>query len=271
MPKIDWDGMTDLFKCNRAFEEVDKLTPALSRGVGGPVSSLEMDMIKREASRIEDKFLRQSSLHDFPTREKVMGLQLDSKEYNDFLRLINDLAEERDLVRDENYYLFCKNDPTRQQRILSAICRGKIKFQIKKGEGQFLECGALEIYDDFKDDDDFKEFISFCLDGGSTDSLLLEPKSFLSWLKKEYPYEGEEQAKAEPKENQFYMSDELELAIDCSRELYSTKPPEASTLGEKKTNAQAENKKINEWMQRNGVEVKRKCDRIRVMVNPYTD
>lgn len=72
-------------------------------------------------------------------------------------------------------------------------------------------------------------------------------------------------------EDQFYKSDELELAVACSRELYPTKPPEASTLGEKKTNAQAENKKINEWLQKNGVDVKRKCDRIRVMVNPYTD
>ncbi|WPD24025.1 MAG: hypothetical protein SD837_05555 [Candidatus Electrothrix scaldis] len=73
------------------------------------------------------------------------------------------------------------------------------------------------------------------------------------------------------KYGQFYKSDELELAIACSRELYPTKPPEASTDGEKKTNAQTENKRINEWLQRNRVDVKRKCDRIRVMVNPYTD
>jgi len=232
------------------------------------VSSLEMDMIKREASRIEDKILRQSPLHESSKREKAMGLQQDSKEYNDFLRLINELAEERDLVRDENYYLFCKNDKIRRSRILSAICRGGIKFQIKKGEGQFLECGALEIYDDFKDDDDFKEFISFCLDGGFTDSLLLEPESFLAWLNEEYPYEGEEQVKKE--EAKDYMSDELQLAVACSRGLYPTKPLEASTPGEKKTNAQAENKKINEWLQKNGVQGQRRCERIRVMVNPYS-
>jgi hypothetical protein len=66
------------------------------------------------------------------------------------------------------------------------------------------------------------------------------------------------------------MSHELQLAVACSRELYPTKPPEASTPGEKKTNAQTENKRINEWLQRNGVNVQRRRDRIRVMVNPYS-
>ncbi len=137
-------------------------------------------------------------LHDSTTKEETMELQLDSRKYKDFLRLVEELAEERDWVRHEVYELFCKSCEIRQERLLSAICHGKINFQIKTEEGEILNDGSQEI------NDLERKYINAHLSGslGESEYLLLDAESFLAWLKSEYPYEGEEQVKEEePEEN----------------------------------------------------------------------
>lgn len=67
-----------------------------------------------------------------------------------------------------------------------------------RDKGNVYEDGAQGV------DNDFRLFIEDCYfsnSRSSSDCFVLEAKSFLAWLKEEYPYEGEEQANAEPKEN----------------------------------------------------------------------
>ncbi|MCI5222657.1 MAG: hypothetical protein D3924_08310 [Candidatus Electrothrix sp. AR4] len=181
------------------LEKMNKLAP--------PVSSLEMDMIKREASRIEDKILRQSSLHDSPTREKAMGLQQDSKEYKEFLRMIECLAEADDWAHYKHYKRFYRDNEDRQEMLLLAIFQEKIKYKFRKKHwGTY---GDIDNIDDQKNiiqhclngqlsgvDKEWKEAFEFSFyDDGFPNPLLLKADSFLAWLKKEYPYTGEEQIK----------------------------------------------------------------------------
>ncbi|XOF35053.1 MAG: hypothetical protein ACL93V_07125 [Candidatus Electrothrix sp. YB6] len=188
MPNINWDEMTDLFKCQRAFNEMDKALAEQGRGVQVPL------------------------LQDSPEKEEKMELQQGSKEYKEFLRVIECLAEADDWAHYKHYKRFYKDNEDRQEMLLLAVFHGKIKYKFRKEH--------WSAYGDMDNIDDQKNIIEHCLNGGLTgvskerkeafessfyeprpSPLLLKAESFLSWLKEEYPYEGEEQAKAEPKEN----------------------------------------------------------------------
>jgi hypothetical protein len=133
-----------------------------------------------------------------------MSLQLDSKDYRDFLRLVKD----SDWVRQESYELFYNNDKIRRERILKAIFSGEIKSKLKELDGD-------TVNDDLQSVDENKrllliEHYIYSNSSDRADYFLLEGASFLAWINKEYPYEGE--AKAEHTETAKEKISELCLA-----------------------------------------------------------
>ena len=164
------EAINDLGKKNRLLKELSKI----------PYSTPQVP------------FRAPPFLQGSPKEEKTMKIELDSKEYKDLLRQVEELSETGDWVRNE-VQLFCKGCEVRKERLLSAICNGKISFQPK-------EKGLLKDWSDESQEheDDWRKCV-FAYISGSLDRkehLLLNAKSFLAWLKQEYPYEGEE-----PKEN----------------------------------------------------------------------
>ena len=175
------------------------------------------DCFVRECKKIKDKeelnVLEKTELkallHNSQKKENNMGLQLNSRDYKDFLRLV----EESDWVRQESYELFYKNNNIRRERIWKAIYCGEIKSKIKELDGGTVN-DDLQLIDENQRLLVVEHYI-YSDSSGLADSLLLKGASFLAWLKKEYPYEGEAQAEhtetAKGKISELCLADILNL------------------------------------------------------------
>ncbi len=142
-------------------------------------------VIEASLSKIREEVSRTAPLCNSTAKEKDMGLHLDSMDYKDFLRLI----EESRWVRPAIYKIFFNNN-IMQGRLLEAICSKRVKYQIRSGEGEIIDDGIREL------DENEKILMDeiYLKSSDWSDSIYLEGKSFLAWLNKEYPYEGEAQA-----------------------------------------------------------------------------
>jgi hypothetical protein len=65
-------------------------------------------------------------LQDSPKTEENMELQQDSKEYKEFLRTIECLAEADDWAHYKHYKRFYRDNEDRQEMLLLAVFHGKI-------------------------------------------------------------------------------------------------------------------------------------------------
>ncbi len=154
-------------------------------------------IIDASLSKIREEVLRTAPLYNSAAKEKDMELQLDSRDYKDFLRLVKD--KNNDWIDKESYELFYRNNKIRRKRILEAIFERKIKCKI------IIENEEIPNNEERENDENTRIIIDGCIndlyDGEyQSVSLLLEGVSFLAWLNKEYPYEG---AGEELKENDF--------------------------------------------------------------------
>lgn len=235
----------ELTASNPLKEEAERLSSALSAGELGKVKA-----VSGEESGIQGTINMADSnvsLADFKTMEKsrraaekifpsinqsvaskgnVMGINIESKDYKYFLERIEACG---DKVGIELYKLFYNDDEVRRIIFASAINDGEINFHVEtERDGAFLPNTVMDystsgdyLYAAHEErDDKRKGIIAWYLNGSPcSDShrhlrmnflLFLETKSFLAWLKKKYPYEGE--AKAEHTETAKEKISELCLA-----------------------------------------------------------
>lgn len=133
MPKIDWDEMTDLFKCQRAFNEMDKA--AAGTGTIGDFDRSKYHddfhhesfnkMMNEAESKVREEIALKALLHNSRTKENNMELQQNSKGYEKFLQLV----EESEWIRPNVYEIFYKSSEIRRERLLTAIYNRKIHFR----------------------------------------------------------------------------------------------------------------------------------------------
>jgi hypothetical protein len=158
--------------------------------------------------------MQESSLQNarFAERWQAMGLQPDSKEYKEFLRMLEGGGK----VKRDLYHVFYQGDVFRRLILARAINNGEINFYFETVRGEKFLMNTVMVHNQSSDsgfavhkenDDKRREIIESHLYEpyiyrGTDFRLFLDAESFLSWLKKEYPYEGAEQVKEEePKEN----------------------------------------------------------------------
>lgn len=165
------------------------------------------------------------------SKGNVMGINIESKDYKHFLKIVEECG---DKVGIEVYKSFYNDDEFRRIVLASAINDGEINFHVEtERDGAFLPNTVMDystsgdsLYAAHEErDDKRKGIIAWYLNGSlCSDShrhlkmnfmLFLETKSFLAWLKKEYPYEGEGQAEhtetAKEKISELCLADILNL------------------------------------------------------------
>ncbi len=128
-------------------------------------------IIDASLSKIREEVSRTAPLYNSTAKEKDMGLQLDSRDYKDFLRLVKD--KNNDWIDKESYELFYRNNKIRRKRILEAIFERKIKCKIK------IENDEIPNNEERKIDENTRIIIDGCIndlydDGYQSVSLLLE-------------------------------------------------------------------------------------------------
>ncbi|WP_417908891.1 hypothetical protein [Candidatus Electronema sp. PJ] len=85
-------------------------------------------IIDEAESKAMERTALKALLHNSQIKENNMGLQLDSRDYKDFLRLVKD--KDNDWIDKEFYELFYRNNKIRRKRLLEAILDRKIKCKI---------------------------------------------------------------------------------------------------------------------------------------------
>ncbi|HSN67032.1 MAG TPA: hypothetical protein VLS94_10345 [Fusibacter sp.] len=234
----------ELTASNPLKEEAERLSIALSAGelgklkaVSGEESGIQgtINMADSNVSLTDHKIIMEklrratekicpSINHLVASKGNVMGINIASKDYKYFLERIEAFG---DNVGIELYKLFYNDDEVRRIILASAINDGEINFHVETGIGRVfpLNTAIVHIESDplyaehEAHDEKRKEIIESYLTAYNEDRykhlkmnlmLFLETKSFLAWLKKKYPYEGE--AKAEHTETAKEKISELCLA-----------------------------------------------------------
>lgn len=223
----------ELTASNALKEEKERLSSALSAGelgklkaVSGEESGIQgtINMAdsnvgladykkKMEKLRRATEKICPSINQSVASKGNVMGINIESKDYKYFLERVEKCG---DKVGIEDYKSFYNDDEFRRIVLASAIHDGEINFHVEtERDGAFLPNTVIDystsgdsLYAAHEErDDKRKGIIAWYLNGSPcSDShrhlkmnflLFLETKSFLAWLKKKYPYEGDGQAKEE--------------------------------------------------------------------------
>lgn len=221
----------ELTASNPLKEEIERLSSAPSAGelgklkavsgeesgIQGTINMADSNVSLEDYKKIMEKS-RRATEKIYPTMNKstvvkgnVVGIQTESKDYKYFLEKIEACGNN---VGIELYRLFYNDDEFRRIVLASAIHDGEINFHVEAGRGEVFPINTAMVhiesdplYAAHEDHDkERKEIIESYLNPYSENRyehlkmnllLFLETKSFLAWLKKKYPYEGEGQAKEE--------------------------------------------------------------------------
>lgn len=199
--------------------ELGKLKAVLGEesGIQGTINMADSNVSSADHKKIMEK-LRRATEKNWPSinqsvasKGNVMGINIESKDYKYFLERIEACG---DNVGIELYKLFYNDDEIRRIVLASAIHDGEINFHVETGKGEVFPVNTAIVHIELDPlyaeheahDEKRKEIIESYLTAYNEDRykhlkmnlmLFLETKSFLAWLKKKYPYEGEGQAKEE--------------------------------------------------------------------------
>ncbi|MGX9727062.1 MAG: hypothetical protein ACTFAK_06990 [Candidatus Electronema sp. VV] len=234
----------ELTASNPLKEEAERLSIALSAGELGKLkavsgeesgiqgainmadSNVSLDDYKKtmeKLSRAREKICPTIN-QSVASKGNVMGINIESKDYKYFLERIEACG---DNVGIELHKLFYNDDDIRRIILSSAINDGEINFHVETGRGKVFPLNTAIVHIELDPlyaeheahDEKRKEIIESYLTDYNEDRykhlkmnlmLFLETKSFIAWLKKKYPYEGE--AKAEHTETAKEKISELCLA-----------------------------------------------------------
>lgn len=304
----------ELTASNPLKEEAERLSIALSAGelgklkaVSGEESGIQgtINMADSNVSLTDHKIIMEklrratekicpSINHPVASKGNVMGINIASKDYKYFLERIEAFG---DNVGIELYKLFYNDDEVRRIILASAINDGEINFHVETGIGRVfpLNTAIVHIESDplyaehEAHDEKRKEIIESYLTAYNEDRykhlkmnlmLFLETKSFLAWLKKKYPYEGEgreishQKTESTPDKNPIaanqvltlpieheFESSLLKIAVECWKALYEDAGPEGRKIRKPQ---------IDKWLQENHTELSANSRKtIVTVVNPF--
>jgi hypothetical protein len=239
----------ELTASNPLKEETERLSIALSAGELGKLkavsgeesgiqgtinmadSNVSLEYYKKtmEKLRRATEKICPSINQSVASKGNVMGINIEGKNYKHFLKMVEECG---DNVGIEVYKLFYNDDEFRRIVLASAINDGEINFYVETGGGKVFPLNKAIVHIESDPlyatheahDEKRKEIIESYLTTYNEDRykhlkmnlmLFLETTSFLAWLKKKYPYEGETQAErtetAKEKISELCLADILNL------------------------------------------------------------